>query len=189
MKKNLLIVIVSIFILSLCSSKQLNAQTLEKIDKHSFFIDLYGGTQVSGIRKMDYIASNFAPYFQVGIGKWIVPCLALSINYDGPYFHLLGHKDKHYYHYINGELIANFSNFLKIDSKYFNLYGIVGSGLFINKFKNQNNICAVLGLVNEFILNEGWSIKIKSTTIMGWDIYQGDEDAVTNYSIGVSKQF
>lgn len=156
---------------------------------NGYFIDLYGGTQVSGIRKVDYQAHNFAPYFQIGVGKWIVPYLALSINYDGPYFHLITHKDKHYYHYINGELMANFSNLLKIDSKHFNLYGVVGSGLFINKFQSQNNICAVVGLVNEFKLNESWSIKLKSTTIMGWDIYQGDEDAVTNYSVGVSWKF
>ena len=157
--------------------------------ENGYFIDLYGGTQVSGIRKVDYQAHNFAPYIQFGVGKWIVPYMALSINYQGPYFNYISDNFKHKYVYVDGELLFNISNLCKIDSKYFNLYAQVGSGLFHNQFHSHYLVCATMGIINEIKLTNNWSLKLKFSNIMGWDIYQGNEDAVTNYSVGVSWAF
>jgi len=58
-----------------------NHQRNDTNKNRSAFVDLYFGTQVSGIRKEDYVSSNFTPYFQFTIGNWFSPYLALAVNY------------------------------------------------------------------------------------------------------------
>jgi len=154
-----------------------------------FFIDIYAGTQVSGIRKEDYVISNFAPYVQFSLGKWIVPYLALSINYQGPYFHFISDSFNHKYLYIDGQVILDINSIFKTQYKALNIQAMAGGGLFYNYFYDRPNVCGTVGLLNEFILTKTISIKLKLATIMGWDIYQGDEDILTNMSIGLSIAF
>lgn len=159
------------------------------LQKGTFFIDLYAGTQISGIRKEDYVASNYAPYIQLSLGKWIVPYMAISVSYQGPYFHFISDNSKHKYLYVDGEVILDINNLFKTQYKALNIQAIVGGGLFYNFFYDRPNVCGTVGLLNEFKLTNTISLKLKFAAIMGWDIYQGDEDILTNLSIGLSIAF
>lgn len=157
--------------------------------KGSFFVDFFAGTQVSGIRKEDYVASNFAPYIQFSLGKWIVSYLAVSINYQGPNFHFIGDSFKHKYLYLDGQVILDINSLFKTQYKALNIQAMAGGGLFYNFLYDRPNVCGTVGLLNEFKLTDTISIKFKLAAIMGWDIYQGDEDILTNLSIGLSIAF
>ncbi len=158
--------------------------------KKTTFVDLYLGTQVSGIRKEDYVASNFAPFFQFSIGNWFTPYLALAVSYQGPYFNYIGDNVKHNYLYIDGAAIFDVNRL--IDKEYNGLWSISlvgGSGYFHNYVYGRPNICATAGIIAELKLKNNFSLKCKLSNIMGWDIYQGDEDILTSISIGGSMRF
>lgn len=157
--------------------------------KGSFYVDFYAGAQVSGIRKEDYVPSNFAPYVQFSLGKWIVPYLAISINYQGPNFHFIGDSFKHKYLYIDGQVILDINSLFKTQYKALNIQAMAGGGLFYNYLYDRPNVCGTVGLLNEFKLTNTISIKLKLAAIMGWDIYQGDEDILPSMSLGVSYFF
>jgi hypothetical protein len=160
------------------------------IQENGFFIDIYGGGQVSGIRKEDYVTTNYTPYIQITGGKWFVPNIALAIGYQGPYFRFIGDKFRHEYTYLNGEVIVKPLKLLNINkSKIWDLHVNTGAGYFYNNHYHRPNICAHAGFVNEILLPKKVSIKLKISAIMGWDIYQGDEDILPNIAIGLSKRF
>lgn len=103
------IVIISCLFLISIIPNVLFANNMKNIsnEKKDMFFDLFLGTQVSGIRKEDYVLSNYSPYFQLSLGKWFTPYLALAISYQGPYFNFIGDDLKHKYLYINGDAIIN----------------------------------------------------------------------------------
>lgn len=154
-----------------------------------FYIDTYWGTQVSGIRKEDYVLSNYSPYYQFSIGRWFTPYLALALSYQGPYFNFIGDEYKHKYIYIDGQVVFNINNIVCNKYSFWNIHLIIGSGYFYNYFYKRPNICANAGFVNEFKINDNLYIKIKMSAIMGWAIYQNDKDALPNISLGLSKRF
>jgi hypothetical protein len=70
-----------------------------------------------------------------------------------------------------------------------NIQVIAGGGLFYNLFYDRPNVCGTIGLLNEFKVTKTVSFKLKLASIMGWDIYQNDEDILTNLSLGLSIAF
>lgn len=158
--------------------------------KSEFFIDVYAGTQVSGIRKEDYVASNYSPYIQISGGAWIVPNIALAAGYQGPYFNFIGDEFKHNYTYLCGEVIIKPLKLFNLNkSNLWNLHFNVGGGYFYNHLYERPNICAHTGFINEIQLPKNFSLKLKISAIIGWDIYQGDKDVLPNIAIGFSKNF
>ena len=174
-------------------SNLLFAQNNEKADvvnKKTIFVDLYLGLQVSGIRKEDYVASNFAPYYQLSVGNWFTPYLALAVSYQGPYFNFIGDKVKHNYLYIDGTTILDINRLF--DKEYYGRWSInllAGGGYFYNYLYGRPNICATTGIVGTLKLTNNFYLKCKLSNVMGWDIYQGDKDALNNMSIGGSIRF
>lgn len=190
MMKNL--IINCLFILISVIPNVLLANSIKNISnvKKDVFVDLFLGTQVSGIRKEDYMLSNFSPYFQLSLGKWVTSYLALAVSYQGPYFNFIGDDLKHKYFYINGDAIITINKLFKPNySGFWNIYIFVGSGYFYNIVYKRPNICATGGLTNEFKVSQNMSLKLKLSAILGWDIYQGDQDILPNMSIGFSVIF
>jgi hypothetical protein len=183
-----IILLAYLFFVSITLFAQNETSTISQ-HKGTFFVDFYAGTQVSGIRKEDYVSSNFAPYYQLSLGKWIVPYLAVSINYQGPYFHYISDNFKHKYFYIDGQVILDINSLFKTQYKALNIQVIAGGGLFYNLFYDRPNVCGTIGLLNEFKVTKTVSFKLKLASIMGWDIYQNDEDILTNLSLGLSIAF
>jgi hypothetical protein len=182
-----------VFVFAGSISNPLSSQTVDSITagmKEKFYIDLYLGVQVSGIRKEDYVASNFAPYIQLSAGKWLTRNLALALTYQGPYFNFIGDSSKHKYVYLGGDAILNINRFFtESNTGVWNINVFAGPGLLYNDFYSKTNFCFSTGLVNEVKIKNDISLKFKVSAIIGHSIYQKDEDILPNISLGLSKTF
>lgn len=187
--KQFAILLLLLLLFSTTVSSQNNDSSKITNHKKSFFIDFYVGTQISGIRKEDYVVSKLAPYTQITFGKWITPYIALAANYQGPFFNYISDNYRHKYLYIDGNVVFNISTLTKTNYKLLNIHTLFGAGYFHNFFYGHPNICSTIGISNDFNISENISIKLKIGAIMGWDIYQGNADILTNISIGITKSF
>jgi hypothetical protein len=149
------------------------------------------GTQMSGIKDEDFIASNYAPLLDVSIGKWFSPVLALKLGYKGWYFHTIADDIKHKYGYYHGEAVLNVNRLFRSyrESCRWSLYLHSGAGYFYNYDYNQPNICGDLGITNNYRLSDSFQLSLDVSAIVGWDIYQGDEDILPGVTVGVAYCF
>lgn len=158
-------------------------------DNTSHFIDIYVGAQASGIRKEDYVASNYSPYLQMAAGKSISPAISLGVGLQGFYFNYIEDNDKHPYAYLDAVLMLKPIRLIRPNnSTFYELYLIGGPGYMYNHYYKRSNLCLTGGVVNEFHLKNSYSLKLKVAGIAGWKIYQHDMDMLTNLSIGLSKR-
>ena len=146
---------------------------------------------MSGIKDEDFISTNIAPLVTFSAGKWFTPYLALQIGYRGFYFNSIADDFRHHYGYYFGEVIVNMNQLIKptlTPGKWnLNLHG--GSGYFYNYDYQQPNVCASLGIQNNLAIIKKLSAFLDVSAIIGWDIYQGDEDILPGISLGVSYAF
>lgn len=159
----------------------------EVVNSKNWFISPGIGIQMSGIKREDFIQSNYSPLYEISVGKWFTSLLSLEFGYRGTYFYLISDNIKHYYNYYYGNVIFNLNSLVINEEKDYK-YAILlklGSGYFYNKSYNQPNICASLGISNEFIITDKLSIILNVNAILGWDIYQGNEDILPGISIGI----
>lgn len=156
-----------------------------------WFASVQGGVQMSGFKDEDFIQKNFAPLFAISAGKWFTPYLALEIGYKGFYFNTIADDIKHHYGYYYGQVMVNMNQLIKpVNSPRhwsLNLHG--GSGYFYNYYYNRPNICADLGIRNDFVVWNNLSAFLDLSAIIGWDIYQGDEDILPGASLGITYNF
>ncbi len=168
-------------------TNQLQSQTRES--RQPLFLDFYFGGQVSGIRKEDYIKSNFSPYLHLSAGKGINQKFSIRFGYQGPYFNFIGDDVKHKYYFLNSEIYYRFlSIFKKSGSKLISFEVLLGSGYLHNYHYNKSNFCINAGGVSSFKLSKTLALRLKGSAIFGWKIYQDDKDALPNFSIGLSKE-
>lgn len=181
--------LVLVLILFLGFYIEVNAQS--SIDSElSWFTSSSVGIQMSGIKSEDFVQSNYSPSFDISVGKWFSPKLALQFGYRGRYFNTIGDKVKHPYNYFFGNVIFDIKEIIfRQENSIYNLLVHAGSGYFYNFTYGQPNICASLAFSNNLQLSENLLLKLDISAIMGWDIYQGDEDILPGLSIGVSYLF
>lgn len=188
-KRDILTPVLLFFLIFSINSFAQSKTTTSPNKVKSLFFDAYIGTQVSGIRKEDYVSSNFAPYFQLSIGKILTDKLSVNINFQGPYFNFIGDNHKHTYQFVGSDLYLSISKLL--DETYcgkWNLSIFIGSGLLFNNYSDKANLCLTGGIINEFRYKT-IGIKFKASAITGLKIYQHDKDALTSISVGISKYF
>lgn len=169
------------------------AQVVEnKSNNHSksTIVDAYLGMQWSGIRKEDFIRSNFSPYVQIGVGKEISPIFTLMLNYQGTYFYYIADSFTHKYSYLGGDVVVSLNQLANVlpNSK-LKLHAVAGVGYFYNSFKQKSSICLNAAIIGEYEICENYSLKAKAGGIGGWKIYQHDKDALPNVSFGISRRF
>lgn len=142
------------------------------------------GVQMSGIKSEDFIGSNFSPLVNITLGKWFSPELAIQAGYRGPYFHTIADSIKHNYTFLYGEAVFHLNNILskKASPSPWTYYIHAGAGYFYNSHYSRPNICAIMGLQVRHRLSEKFSIATDISAIMGWDIYQGNEDILPGLS-------
>lgn len=164
------------------SSDQLNS---------TYFVSLNYGTQMSGIKEEDFVSSNYSPLFNITAGKWFTSYLALQAGYKGFYFNYISDDVKHHYNYFYGEVVVNLNNAIQPDryNKNWNLLLHAGAGYFYNHFYGKPNICANVGIQNTYKIADKFHVILDVSAIMGWDIYQGDEDILPGVTVGVSYYF
>jgi hypothetical protein len=146
---------------------------------------------MSGIKDEDFVSSNYSPLFNVSAGKWFSPYLALQIGYKGFYFNTIADKIKHQYNYFYGEAVINFNNFVHPAriNKNWNLLLHGGPGYFYNHIYGKPNICVNIGIQNNYQLSNKIQANLDITSIIGWDIYQGDEDILPGITAGIIYNF
>tara|TARA_R110001599_G_scaffold1889_4_gene9876 strand:- start:328221 stop:328787 length:567 start_codon:yes stop_codon:yes gene_type:complete len=163
-----------------------SAQSKELVKNRSnFFVSGTIGYQMSGIKDEDFVRNNYSPMLKMTGGMWFSPLLALEIGYRGFYFNTIENSDRRYYNYFYGSTIFDLLNI--IDSNQdsdLKLYLKIGSGYFYNFYYNQPNIIASFEFAGLIKLNEQLNLQIEASSLMGWDIYQGDEDILPSISAG-----
>tara|TARA_Y100001970_G_scaffold27492_1_gene33544 strand:+ start:1434 stop:1775 length:342 start_codon:yes stop_codon:yes gene_type:complete len=106
------------------------------------------------------------------------------IGYRGDYFKYINDNSMHYYNFFHSDILLNNSIFFKSNDKRISTIHL-GIGYFSNKFKKNNIICGNAGLINEFFLNSRINAIINISAIIGWDIYQNDEDILPSLNFGI----
>lgn len=153
------------------------------------FVDVYLGSQWSGIKKEDFIRSNFSPYIQVGVGKRLTPAFTLMLNYQGFYFNYIGDNSTHKYLYLGGDVLLN--PIWLINKRMWpkvQIYLAGGIGYFYNYLQQKPAVCLDGALIGEYIINDNYSLKLKVGGIGGWKIYQHDKDVLPNVAVGISRR-
>lgn len=182
-----------VFLLSALSPTKSLAQSTSHLNtlEPSWFVSANFGTQMSGIKDEDFISSNYSPLFNVTAGKWFTPYLAIQIGYKGFYFYTIADEIKHNYNYYYGETVINFVNVVHPDRINRNwsilLHG--GAGYFYNHVYGTASLHINLGIQNSIKLSDHLHASIDVASIVGWDIYQGDEDILPGITVGITYNF
>lgn len=154
-----------------------------------WFISTGYGAQISGIKSEDFISSNVSPVTSLNIGRWFSKEIALSIGYRGVYFRTIADKEKHYYNYFNGRVFLNLNEIFKIKQIFINKLDfrlIAGTGYFNNNYYQRPNICSEVGIHLNYSISEKISLYSETSAVIGWDIYQGDEDILPGILFGIN---
>lgn len=163
-----------------------------KRNYRKWFVSVAGGVQISGYKKVDFVSSNVSPLINIAAGKWFAPELAIRVGYKGPYFHTISNDEKNFYRYFYSEALFNISQLIAgrrpVEGRYAFL-AYAGSGYFYNETYGRPNVCANLGISNNIRLLKGLSASFDISAIIGWDIYQGDEDILPGASVSISYAF
>jgi hypothetical protein len=154
-------------------------------------VSLNMGTQMSGIKDEDFVSGNIAPLLKVSVGKWFSPALALQIGYQGWYFHQIIDDKQYHYGYYFGEAVLNINGLFRNynASGLWSLYLHGGAGYFYNYTYNRPNVCGDMGISNNFRLSDNFKASLDISAIVGWDIYQGNDDILPGISLGIAYLF
>jgi hypothetical protein len=182
--------IIAIFFLSLfiiCSADTTSDKYMVDYNQ-KWQVSISFGTQMSGIKNEDFVKSNYTPLFNLSAGYWFTPFLALQLGHKGFYFNLISDNVKHYYNYYFSEVMFNVNKLLinKDTSSKWNFNIHFGSGYFYNYDYKRPNICANLSISCNYHISGKFIANILISSVMGWDIYQGNEDILPGLSLGCS---
>lgn len=182
--------LVFLLLVNIGSYSQTNEYNNKANTQLKWFTSLGIGLQMSGIKSEDFVSSNYSPLLNINIGKWLSSSIAFQIGYKGLYFNTISDDIKHYYSFLYGEAIVNINNiFQSATSRAWSLHLHTGPGYFYNYHYSKPNICYNMGVQNNFFLNQQLYIYVDITSIVGWDIYQGDEDILPGIMFGVTYLF
>ncbi len=94
---------------------------------------------------------------------------------------------KHHYNYFYGEAVLNLNNVIRSEriNQSWSLLLHTGVGYFYNHVYSRPNICANIGIQNTYQLTNQFQANLDISSIIGWDIYQGDEDILPGITFGV----
>ena len=160
--------------------------------KNSWLVSIDFGVQMSGIKSEDFVSSNYSPVYRISSGKWLNKYIGVQIGYQGRYFNTIENSDKRFYNFYFVEGILDVKNILKISNSKNKVHELIfhgGFGYFQNQYYENSSIYYVLGVSNNFLLTNKINLKIDVGAIIGWDIYQGNQDILPNSSIGLIYEF
>jgi len=146
---------------------------------------------MSGIKDEDFISSNYSPLYNISAGKWFNHQFAIQVGYKGFYFNAIADEIKHHYNYLYSEAVINFNNFVDPDriNKKWNILLHAGPGYFYNHIYRKASLHFNLGIQNTFQLSDHFHASLDIASIVGWDIYQGDEDILPGITVGIKYNF
>jgi hypothetical protein len=160
--------------------------------KKNWYASIAYGLQMSGIKSEDFISSNVAPLTSLAIGVWFTPEIALQLGYKGNYYHTISDNNKHYYGFVVGEVLLNINEIVngkKIWEKNWKIVIHSGAGYFYNNYYNRPNVCGNFGIISSIKIIKKLNIFVDISAIVGWDLYQGDDDILPGCVLGVQYLF
>lgn len=158
----------------------------------NYFIEVDFGIQMSGIKNEDFVKRNYSPLIRGSVGKWISRSINLKIGYQGRYFNTIDHERRRYYDFYFGEIgfdIKEVLNLKKNKKVFYKPIFHFGGGYFYNHDYSRASFHGILGLSNVFQFWDSLGIKLDQSSIIGWDIYQGDNDILPGLSLGLVYEF
>lgn len=183
-----------IYILLLLLVIELHSQTTEKSIYNSedkWFISAGIGAQISGIKDEDFVSSNLSPLINITLGKQISSMITLHIGFKGFYFNYIADELKHNYYFI---YLGSSINLIDLavnsrENKAWNLLIHTSTGIFNNTLLNKLQGCLNIGVQNNYSISEYLALSLDISGIIGWKIYQGDEDILPGISLGIIHTF
>lgn len=167
------------------------AQSLSNQENNQkpWFIGLDYGVQMSGIKSEDFVAENYSPLIRANVGKWLSHKIGIQIGYQGNHFNTIADNERHYYNFYYTQAFVSLLDVFRPakSSKLINLNLEVGLGYFKNIFYDNSSIHGILGGTLSIGINKTLGLKFNCGSIIGWDIYQGDQDILPSLSIGLFK--
>jgi hypothetical protein len=156
--------------------------------KPAYFVSLNCGTQMSGIKDEDFVSSNYSPLFNITAGKWVTTYLAIQIGYKGFYFNTIADKIKHHYNYLYGEAVINFNDIVSPNriNRHWKILLHGGTGYFYNHVYERASLHINLGVQNTYKLSNNIDASVDIASIVGWDIYQRNEDILPGIVFGIT---
>jgi len=188
-KKSLIIIIFLIFLITTGSFAQDSSSSAHL--KPTYFISLNIESQMSGIKDEDFISSNYSPLYNVTSGKWFNHQFAIQVGYKGLFYYTIADDIKHYYNFLYADAVINFNSFVhpNRESKFWNILLHAGPGFFYNHSYQKPNICLNIGAQNSFQITNYLQINFDVSSIIGWDIYQGNDDILPGVTFGLNYFF
>ena len=189
MKLHLLIILLLLSITVFSQKENSNEQSQPK---KKWFVSAAYGVQMSGIKDEDFISKNRAPALLLSTGVWFTPEIALQMSYKGSYFNTIADDDKHPYYFIFGEVLLNMNELINGKQENKSKWSLIlhsGAGYFYNYYYKQLNICGNLGVINNMKLMNNLDVFMDISFIVGWDIYQGDDDILPSAVLGLTYSF
>lgn len=183
---------ISFIIVIFFSLKSFSQNDILDYFKNDWFTSIDIGVQMSGIKSEDFVNSNYSPLIRLSIGKWFNRSIGIQVGYQGRYFNTIADNDKHFYNFYFVEGILDVKNILTSNTTQNEFYELIfhgGFGYFQNKYYNNSTVHGVLGASNNFLLANKINLKIDIGAIIGWDMYQGDQDILPNLSFGLVYEF
>lgn len=171
--------------------------TAQVFDQTPWFLSANIGEQHSGIRKEDYVASNFSPLITIEGGKFFTPFFALRLGVKGVYYNFISDNDKHYYGFLYGDVVLDIHNiFAYRDDRIWNTQVFIGGGVMYNRYpyistylgkleypKGRIMPAIDIGFSNLFRISRHLQLGIDFAGICGWALYQNDEDMIPSASL------
>ena len=182
--------ILYIFLLLHYAFSESNYNTIE--NNKGWFISSSLGMQISGIKSEDFINSNISPLITLNGGLWFTSEIGLQAGYKGFYFNYINDKNKHHYNFFYSEVLLNLTEMFSSNIKKFTILETIyhsGAGYFYNKYYKRPNICGNIGIINKLELKSYIDVYIDISAIIGWDIYQMDEDILPSLNLGIIYDF
>ncbi|MFD2568100.1 hypothetical protein [Pseudotenacibaculum haliotis] len=182
------------FIVSNCTSLCAQSNSDIKLDRsegNKWFASFSYGVQMSGIKSEDFVSSNYSPVYKLSFGKWITKDVALRVGYQGRYFRTIADEIRYTYDFYSIEGVLDIRNFFSKEKRD-RIYMILlhaGPGLFYHKVYDRINVHGNMGISNVFTMSKRIKLVFDISTIIGWDIYQGDQDILPNTSLGILYKF
>ena len=184
-----LVIVTHLFTISLfICEEDLMASDLDR----KWFVSLNLGSQMSGIKSEDFVYSNYSPLLRLSVGKWFSREMALNVGYQGFYYYSISDDNRHSYNYFFGEAIFDVHYLFlgENNERIWTAHIHAGSGYLNNKSTGQPNIIATTtSISNNFKIADNLCISLTTSAIMGWNIYQGDEDILPGVALGISYRF
>lgn len=158
----------------------------------NWFGTLDFGVQMSGIKDEDFVSSNYSPLIRLTGGKWLNKKIGIQFGYQGWYFNAIADNDKHFYSFYFTEVVFDSKSIFsigKVNNRFHDLLFHIGFGYFQNRYYENSKIHGIIGGSNNFLVSKKIKLKFDIGAIIGWDIYQGNDDILPSLSLGIVYQF